>query len=57
MHFVDGIAVSLLVIAAGAIAFGQMALARSDDFAALYWLVAGLSSLGAAVQITRPGKA
>jgi poly(3-hydroxybutyrate) depolymerase len=57
MNLIDGIAVTLLIMSAGAIAFGQMALARSDDFAALYWLVAGLASLAAAVQITRPGKA
>jgi hypothetical protein len=57
MHLIDGIAVTLLIIAAGAIAFGQAALAVGNDFAALYWLIAGVSSLAAAVQVTRPGKA
>jgi len=57
MHLIDFIGVSLLVLAALAIAFGQAALARADDFDALYWLVAGIAGLAAAVQITRPGKA
>jgi hypothetical protein len=57
MHLVDFMAVTLLVLAAGAIAFGQTALSRGDDFDALYWLVAGALGLAAAVQIARPGKA
>jgi hypothetical protein len=57
MHLIDFMAVSLLVLGGVAIAFGQTALARGDDFDALYWLVAGLSGLAAAVQTARPGKA
>jgi hypothetical protein len=57
MHLVDVAAVSLLALSALAIAFGETALARADDFDALYWLVAGVVGLAAAVQLMRPGKA
>jgi hypothetical protein len=57
MHLIDIIAVLLLALSTAAIALGQAALARADDFQALYWLVAGIAGLAAAVQVTRPGKA
>jgi hypothetical protein len=57
MHLVDAVALILLALSATAIALGQAALARADDFVALYWLVAGIAGLAAAVQLTRPGKA
>jgi hypothetical protein len=57
MLLIDFIALSLLVLAALSIALGQAALARADDFEALYWLIAGVAGLAAAVQMARPGKA
>ena len=56
MHAIDVLGACLLVLSAAAIGFGQAALARAEDFDALYWLVVGLAGLAAAVQITRPGK-
>jgi len=56
VHAIDVVGVCLLALAAAAIGFGQAALARADDFDALYWLAVGLAGLAAAVQITRPGK-
>jgi hypothetical protein len=56
VHAIDFVGVCLLVLAAAALTFGQLALARSDDFDALYWLAVGLAGLAAAVQITRPAK-
>ena len=35
---------------------GEGALARAEDLLALYWLVVGVVSLRAAVQIARPGR-
>jgi hypothetical protein len=46
----------LLVLSAVAIFCGQAALARAEDFDAIYWLAVGLAGLAAAVQITRPAK-
>jgi hypothetical protein len=57
MHFIEALALILLVLSATAIVLGQAALARADDFEAYYWLVAGIAGLAAAVQMTRPGKA
>jgi hypothetical protein len=57
MHFIDALALILLLLSATAIVLGQAALARADDFEAYYWLVAGIAGLAAAVQMTRPGKA
>ena len=56
MQAIDVVGLSLLVLSAAAIVFGQAALARGDDFDALYWLAVGIAGLAAAVQITRPGK-
>jgi hypothetical protein len=56
VHAIDVVGVCLLALSAAAIGFGQAALARADDFDALYWLAVGLAGLAAAVQITRPGK-
>jgi hypothetical protein len=56
MSVLDVLGVCLLGLAAAAIALGQSALARADDFDALYWLFVGVSGLAAAVQITRPAK-
>ncbi len=53
---IDLVGICLLVLSAAAIALGQVAMARADDFDALYWLAVGLAGLAAAVQITRPGK-
>jgi hypothetical protein len=57
MHLIDWMAVTLLFLGTVAVALGQTALSRGDDFEALYWLFAGLLGVAAAVQITRPGKA
>jgi purine nucleoside permease len=57
MHFIDALALILLLLSATAIVLGQAALSRADDFEASYWLVAGIAGLAAAVQMTRPGKA
>jgi hypothetical protein len=56
VQVIDVVGLFLLVLSAAAIVFGQGALARGDDFDALYWLAVGLAGLAAAVQITRPGK-
>jgi len=56
VHVIDVVGVCLLVLSVAAIAFGQAALARADDFDALYWLVVGVAGLFAAVQIVRPAK-
>jgi hypothetical protein len=57
MHFIDAIALILLLLSTAAVLLGQSALARADDFGASYWLVAGIAGLVATVQVTRPGKA
>ncbi len=57
MHLLDIVGVTLLVLSVAAFAFGQAALARSDDASAIYWLLVGVAGMTAAVQITRPGKA
>jgi hypothetical protein len=57
MHLIDIMGVTLLVLSVAAFAFGQMALARSDDGSAIYWLLVGVAGMTAAVQITRPGRA
>ncbi len=57
MFRIEVLAVSLLLLGTLAIVLGQTALTQGDDLVALYWLVAGLAGLAAAVQIVRPGKA
>jgi hypothetical protein len=54
MKLVDALAVVLLFAAAGSFFCGEVALARADDLRALYWLVVGMVSLRACVQISRP---
>ena len=56
VHAIDAVGICLLVLSGAAIAFGQAAMARADDFDAIYWLAVGLAGLAAAVQITRPAK-
>jgi hypothetical protein len=34
---------------------GEMAIARTEDLRAIYWLVIGIVSMRAGVQIARPG--
>ena len=55
MQLVDLLAIVLVAIAGTAFVIGEGALARAEDLTALYWLVVGLVSLRAAVQIARPG--
>jgi hypothetical protein len=54
MHWLDGIALSMLVAASIAFGVGAASLARADDLKALYWLVVGVVAVRAAVQIARP---
>ena len=53
----DAVAVVLLVAAVAAFALGNSALARAQDLQALYWLVIGVVTVRAAVQLGRPGPA
>lgn len=55
MQLVDVLAAALVAGAAAAFAFGAMALARSNDIEAIYFLVVGVVALRAGVQIVRPG--
>jgi hypothetical protein len=51
----DGVAVLLLVAAATSFWLGASALARAEDLKALYWLVVGVVTVRAAVEVVRPG--
>ncbi len=55
MHFYDVLAVLLLVLGAAAFVLGAGALAHADDITAFYWLVTGLATMRASVQIARSG--
>jgi hypothetical protein len=55
MQLVDVLAIALVIVAAVALVFGEGALARAEDLQALYWLIVGVVSLRAAVQVARPG--
>jgi hypothetical protein len=55
MQLVDLLAIALLGAAGAAFLVGESALARAEDLTALYWLVVGVVSLRAAVQVVRPG--
>jgi len=55
MHFYDVLAVVLLLAGAAAFVLGGTALARAEDLIALYWMVAGLATMRASVQIARSG--
>ena len=55
MHLLDVLAALLVLGAAAAFTFGALALARSNDVEALYFLVVGIVALRSGVQIVRPG--
>jgi hypothetical protein len=55
MQLLDALAAALVLGAATAFTFGAMALARSNDVEALYFLVIGVVALRAGVQLARPG--
>ena len=55
MQLLDALAAILVVGAAAAFTFGALALSRSNDVEALYFLVVGVVALRAGVQIVRPG--
>ncbi len=57
MQAFDVVAALLVVIAVAAFAIGNSALARAEDIHALYWLVVGVVSMRAAVQLAKPGAA
>lgn len=55
MQLLDLLAALLVVAAAAAFTFGALALARSSDVEAFYYLVVGVVALRAGVQLARPG--
>jgi hypothetical protein len=55
MQLLDLLAAALVLGAATAFTFGGLALARSNDVEALYFLVVGVVALRAGVQLVRPG--
>ena len=55
MKVVDALAIALVAGAAAAFLAGEMAIARTEDLRAIYWLVVGVVSVRAGVQIARPG--
>ena len=55
MRLLDVLAAVLVVGAAAAFTFGALALSRSNDVEALYFLILGVIALRAGVQIVRPG--
>lgn len=55
MQLLDALAAVLVLGAAAAFTFGALALSRSNDVEALYFLVVGVVALRAGVQIVRPG--
>jgi hypothetical protein len=55
MHLLDLLAAALVVGATIAFTFGAMALARSSDVEAIYYLIIGIVALRAGVQLVRPG--
>ncbi len=55
MQLVDGVAVLLVAGAAAAFTFGALALTKSNDLEALYYLVVGIVALRAGIQVVRPG--
>lgn len=57
MNVLDAVAIALLLGAVSALALGEAALMRAQDLEAVYWLVAALVGLRAAVQFGKPGKA
>ena len=55
MHVYDVIALVMLAGSAVALGLGGSALARAEDLSAVYWLVVGVVTLRASVQIARSG--
>lgn len=55
MQVLDVLGALLVLGAAAAFTFGALALTRSNDVEALYFLVVGIAALRAGVQIVRPG--
>ena len=55
MHVLDVLAAALVIGAAAAFTFGALALARTNDVEAFYFLVVGVVALRAGVQLVRPG--
>lgn len=55
MQLLDALAALLVLGAAAAFTFGALALSRSNDVEALYFLVVGVVALRAGVQVVRPG--
>jgi len=55
MTLVDVLAIALVLASGGAFIFGESALSRTEDLRALYWLLVGIISLRAAIQMARPG--
>ena len=55
MQLADALAVVLLLAAGVSFWFGSAALARAEDLKALYWLLVGVVTVRAAVQVVRPG--
>lgn len=55
MQLLDALAAILVLGAAAAFTFGALALSRSNDVEALYFLVVGVVALRAGVQLVRPG--
>jgi hypothetical protein len=51
----DALAIALVVGAAAAFVFGEVALADAEDLRAIYWLAVGTACIRAAVQMGRPG--
>jgi hypothetical protein len=55
MQLLDALAALLVVAAATAFTLGALALSRSSDVEAFYFLVVGVVALRAGVQVARPG--
>ncbi len=55
MQLLDALAGALVIGAAAAFTFGALALAKSNDVEAFYFLVVGVVALRAGVSIVRPG--
>jgi len=55
MEVTDVLAILMAVAAGVSFIVGDRALARAEDIHALYWLVVGMASLYAAVQMAKPG--
>jgi hypothetical protein len=55
MQMLDVLAAVLVVGAGAAFMLGAMALARASDVEAIYYLIVGVVTLRAGVQLVRPG--